>query len=149
MRRIVLGLRIFIDGEAWANSSRPLAAENLDRRAGLVNVVVSPPLNLQIAAHEMDRHLAVKAIGKHPRHANGTSSRSAGERLATATFPDAHVSIGSAVHFYELDVDLAGKGLVLLDQRADSVNQAVGDSSTKVTARSHETRDVGIASPGV
>ena len=62
-------------------SPRPLAAEDLDRRAGHVDVVVRGPLEVQVAAEEVERHLAVQPAGQH-----------AGDATAQAPVPQASVS---------------------------------------------------------
>ena len=69
----------------------PFAAEDLDGRAGHVDVIVRlGPVQLQVAAGQMGRDLRRRSARQHAGDGHGTRPGAARQRLAGAAFPDAH-----------------------------------------------------------
>src|SRR5262249_11462664 len=93
------------------------AVEDLDGVSGHEDAVVGAPVDLELAAGERDDDRAPGAPGARGRDADRARARPAGERLAGAALPDAHLEPRRPGDAHELRVHPAREERVALARR--------------------------------
>src|SRR2546423_9126646 len=125
---------------ALSSSPVPFAREDFGGRAGHVDIVVRfAPLDLQIAAGEVDQRAALRPAGDGGGDEDGAGAGAAGPGDAAAALPAPHLQLARRNHLRPMRVDPLGKRRMTLGQRADAVQVELIDVR-------HKRDRVGIAS---
>src|SRR4051794_38206757 len=97
---------------AWrVASTLPFPTEHFRRWARLVNVIVGgAPLDVQVAAGQMDQDLSLGSADDDAGNADGAGTRAAGPGDATAALPGSHLDLARRDDLHPMRVDASGEG---------------------------------------